>query len=98
MTVPDVTNVAYDQAVASIEIERFNGDKTYLIMKHFRDIKAYWLNDRLLFIKSDLGHAAGLEQIFDAEARKWIYQQGISYSKLQHPQLKSWEQRKATDG
>lgn len=97
-TMSDVRKVPYDQAMASIEIERFNGTKKFLIMRGFRKTTARWLNDRLLYIDSGLGHAAGLEQIYDAEAGKWIYQQGVSYSKFQYPQLKSWELREKKNG
>ena len=75
----DTGVVPYDKTKATIVIKKYDGKKRYVKCERFRTIKVQWINDRLLYIQCDIGHAAGVGQIFDVETNKWIYQQGETY-------------------
>jgi hypothetical protein len=75
----DTGVVPYDKTKAAIVIKKYDGKKRYVKCERFRTIKVQWINDRLLYILCDIGHAAGAGQIFDVETNKWIYQKGEMY-------------------
>jgi hypothetical protein len=75
----DTGVVTYDRTKAKIVIKKYDGKKRYVKCESFRTIKVQWINDRLIYIDCDIGHAAGVGQIFDVETNKWIYQQGETY-------------------
>lgn len=78
--------------VASIEVQRYSGEKSYIQLKDFRVIEMRWLNDRLLYIHANIGHVASMEYIYDAEVGEWIYSESVIYStQYQYPVTAAWE-------
>ena len=76
----DGAKVPYEDAEAHILIETKQGPHVYLRAKGFRSLNVSWIGERLLLIKRDIGHVAGIEEIFDLVDRKWILQQSVHYS------------------
>ena len=75
----DTGVIPYDKTKAAIVIKKYDGKKRYVKCERFRTIKVQWINDRLVYLLCDIGHVAGVGQIFDVETNKWIYQQGETY-------------------
>jgi len=75
----DTGVIPYDKTQATIVIKKYDGQKRYVKCERFRTIKVQWINDRLVYLLCDIGHVAGVGQIFDVETNKWIYQQGETY-------------------
>jgi len=76
----DGTKIPYENAEAHISIETELGDAIHITMKGFRSVSAEWIGERLLFIKRDIGHVAGIEEIYDVVDGKWVLQQSVHYS------------------
>ncbi|UCG49788.1 MAG: hypothetical protein JSU94_08390 [Phycisphaerales bacterium] len=79
MQTTDASVVPYDKAKAGIVFERYDGRRLYVLVEDFRTIKLRWINDRLVLLSCNIGHIAGVDQVLDVEAGKWIYQQGEQY-------------------
>ena len=75
----DASVVPYDKAKAGIVFERYDGQRRYVLVEDFRTVELRWINDRLVLLSCDIGHVAGVGQVLDVEAGKWIYQQGEQY-------------------
>jgi hypothetical protein len=45
----------------------------------FRSIVASWITGKLVVIKLDIGHVAGVDAIYDSETDKLIYCESVSY-------------------
>ena len=71
--------VSYDETKATIVVKKYDGQKRYVKCERFRTITVRWINDRLLYLVCDIGHAASVDQILDVETNKWIYQEGEMY-------------------
>ena len=69
----DPTVVPYDQARCCIELLRRDGLRRNLELVGFRTIRLEWVNDRLLYVFTDVGHVAGVGQLLDVDEMKWIY-------------------------
>ena len=76
----DGTTIPYENAEARISIESELGETAHIRMKGFRSVSADWIGERLLFIRRDIGHVAGVEEIYDVVDGKWLVQQSIHYS------------------
>lgn len=83
----DGARVPYDQAQACVRLRDRSGrlrsvtvgDRTTSAGTVFRDLRLQWINDRLLYIFVDVGHAAGVGQLLDIEDGKWLYAKTESY-------------------
>jgi hypothetical protein len=51
----------------------------FLSVLSFRNVEASWITSKLILIKLDIGHAAGVEAIYDAEGDRLIYCESVSY-------------------
>lgn len=69
----------YNEATASIVIIGQSKQKCFIVTKNFRRIKVSWINDRLIYINRDIGHVAGIGEVFDVEEKRWLYQKGQTY-------------------
>ena len=76
----DGTKIPYENAEARISIESELGETAHITMKGFRSVSADWIGERLLFIRRDIGHVAGIEEIYDVVDGKWVIQQSVHYS------------------
>lgn len=75
----DASKVPYDREKAALDFLKDDGTTRHLLFEDFRGITVYWLTDRLVFLSSDIGHAAGAMHLFDVEEGRWLYQMGDSY-------------------
>jgi len=75
----DPTVVPYDQAVACLAFDGPDGARRTVRARVFRTIRVQWLNDRLVAIETDLGHAVSVLQILDLDQGRWVYQLGERY-------------------
>ena len=75
----DGARIPYENAVAHIAVETELGSNVYLTFKGFRSVTASWVGERLLFIKRDIGHVAGIEEVFDVVEGRWLLQQSAHY-------------------
>src|SRR6266566_728973 len=51
----------------------------FLSVLAFRNVEASWITGKLIVIKLDIGHVAGVDAIYDAEADKLIYCESVTY-------------------
>jgi hypothetical protein len=51
----------------------------FLSVLGFRRVEASWITGKLILIKLDIGHVAGVEAIYDAEADKLIHCESVTY-------------------
>ncbi len=77
----DGTKVPYDQSIGNLTIESESGKKRYLSLKGFRHVEIHWINERLLYIRSNIGHVVSVNAIFDIEEGIWIYRKSEEYVK-----------------
>jgi hypothetical protein len=69
----------YDQQRCVISVEGNNLKvPRYLSVRNFRAVTASWVTDKLILIKLDLGHVAGVEAIYDAERDTLIYCESVT--------------------
>ena len=52
----------------------------FLAVLAFRNVEASWITGKLIMIKLDIGHVAGVEAIYDVEGDKVIYCESVSYT------------------
>ena len=76
----------YDQqkCVMTIEGERLQQPR-FLSVLGFRLIDTSWITEKLVLIKLDIGHAAGVYAIYDAEQDKLIYCESVHYGLVIEP-------------
>ena len=66
------------KCVITIEGERLKKARVLSVLG-FRVVKASWITEKLVFIDLDVGHVAGVQAIYDAEADKVIYCESVEY-------------------
>lgn len=69
----DPVSVPYDRAQACIRMGNATGVIRNVTIGDFRTLRLAWINDRLLYLFTDVGHVAGVGQLLDADAGTWIY-------------------------
>ena len=71
----------YEQQKCVMTVER-GGFKSprFLSVLGFRNIEASWITSKLIIVKLDIGHVAGVGAIYDAEGDKLIYCESVSYN------------------
>jgi hypothetical protein len=42
-------------------------------------VEADWITTKLVFFRLGLGHAAGVEAIYDVEREVWIYRESVQF-------------------
>jgi hypothetical protein len=52
----------------------------FLAVLAFRNVEASWITGKLIIIKLDIGHVAGVDAIYDVEGDKLIYCESVSYN------------------
>jgi hypothetical protein len=76
----DAAKVPYSDAIGTLDfLRRDDGARRHIVFERFRILHACWLTDRLMFLSTDLGHAAGADHLFDVEEGRWLYQMGDQY-------------------
>lgn len=68
----DPVVVPYDQAKGCIQVGGGPVNRSIMI-GNFRTLHVTWINERLLYISTDVGHTAGVGQLLDVYDGKWIY-------------------------
>ena len=70
----DPVSVPYDQAKGCIKLSTSQSNRTISVtIGAFRTLQLTWINERLLYVFTDVGHVAGVGQLLDVEEAKWIY-------------------------
>jgi len=69
----DPVVVPYDQARACIQLRGRDGLRLGITLGDFRTLRIQWVNERLLYLSTDVGHVAGVGQLLDVEEMKWVY-------------------------
>lgn len=69
----DPVTVPYDRARACIRMSTATRDFRNVAIGDFRTLRLVWVNERLLYVFTDVGHAAGVGQLLDVEDARWIY-------------------------
>jgi hypothetical protein len=69
----DPVVVPYDRAQACLKLSNATRVIRGVAISDFRSLRLTWVNDRLLYIFTDVGHAAGVGQLLDVDDGKWIY-------------------------
>lgn len=69
----DPVVVPYDQARACITLHGRDGATRSVTIGTFRTLRLQWLNERLLYVFTDVGHIAGVGQLLDVDDMKWVY-------------------------
>jgi hypothetical protein len=68
----DPVVVPYDQAKGCIQVGGGPVNRSIMI-GNFRTLEVTWINERLLYVFTDVGHTAGVGQLLDVYDGKWIY-------------------------
>lgn len=72
--------VPYDQARACVSLRGPNGAVRAITVGAFRTLELQWLNERLLYAFTDVGHIAGVGQLFDVVDSTRLYARTEIYS------------------
>lgn len=75
----DPVKVPYDQETAHIRVTGDDIEPLYITTRFFRSISLHWATDRILVIKRDIGHVAGMEEAVDVVDHKWLSQHGATF-------------------
>jgi hypothetical protein len=75
----DPVAVPYDKARACIQLQGSDGVVRSVTIGAFRTLRLQWLNERLLYLFTDVGHVAGVGQLLDVDDMKWLYARTESY-------------------
>jgi hypothetical protein len=57
----------------------------FLSVLGFREVEISWITRRLVRLRLDIGHVAGVEAVYDAERDRLVYCESISYSNDANP-------------
>jgi len=76
----DPVAVPYDQARACIQLRGPGGVVRGVTLGDFRTLRLQWVNERMLYIETDVGHVAGVGQLLDVEDLRWLYARTEYYS------------------
>jgi hypothetical protein len=67
------TVVPYDQARACIRLQGPGSVVRHIAIGDFRTLRLHWVSERLLYVFTDVGHIAGVGQLFDVVDATRIY-------------------------
>ena len=79
VTQTDATLVPYAQEEAHILVTTDLGKPVFLRVCRFRILEVRWINERLIYLERDMGHVAGVEELFDVIEGKWLFQKSVEY-------------------
>ena len=70
----------YEQqkCVITIEGQGFKRPR-FLSVVGFRSVETSWVTGKLVLLKLDIGHVAGVDAVYDAEKDKLVYCESVSY-------------------
>jgi hypothetical protein len=51
----------------------------FLSILGFRNVETSWITGKLVLLKLDIGHVAGVEAVYDAERDNFVYCESVSY-------------------
>lgn len=74
----DGASVPQEKSVGTIVIRPPTGKMQFLFFKRFRSVSFSWINERLLHIESNIGHAGSVDAIYDALDEKWIFRKSVA--------------------
>lgn len=77
----DAVQVPYDQSLAFITVTTELGAPIHIRTSRFRSVTLSWVGESLLVVTRDVGHVAGIEEIFDLDQRRWLLQRSLFYEK-----------------
>jgi hypothetical protein len=70
----------YEQQKCVLTVEGLGVKRVrFLSVLGFRNVEASWTTGKLIAIKLDIGHVAGVDAIYDVEADKLIYCESVTY-------------------
>ena len=69
----DAVAVPYNQARACILLSGPDGAVRSITLGGFRTLRLTWVNDRLLYLFTGVGHIACVGQLLDVDDMKWLY-------------------------
>ncbi len=75
----DGSKIPYEDETAYIEITGDKFEPLFIEIKFFRAVTLIWATDRILVIKRDIGHIAGIEEVIDVVEHRWLLQKSITY-------------------
>ena len=67
--------VPYSDARACIQLRQDKQTRATVALGAFRTLGVQWINDRLLYVWTDVGHIAIVGQLLDVDEMKWLYAQ-----------------------
>lgn len=76
----DLTQIPYDSSKANIYITSKTGDSFCITISAFKSCHIKWINDNLLYIDNQLGHAASLYSIYDCKNKKWLTRELVFFA------------------
>jgi hypothetical protein len=69
----DPVAVPYDKARTCIQLQGPEGVVRSVTIEGFRTLRLQWINERLLYLWTDVGHVASVGQLLDVDDLKWLY-------------------------
>jgi hypothetical protein len=82
----------YEQQKCVVTVE--GGSLTcprFLSVLGFRNVEASWITGKLIAIKLDIGHVAGVDAIYDVEGNKLLYCESVTY--ITEPDVKHYQEK-----
>ncbi len=80
LTQTDPIKIPYDDETAYIEVTGEQFAPLYIEVKNFRGVELSWATDRILVIRRDIGHIAGMEEVIDIVDRRWLFQKAFHFN------------------
>lgn len=76
----DGSSVPYESAIAYIHIDTAFADEIVVVeVRRFRAVTVSWIGESILVISRDVGHVAGIEEIFSLAENRWLSQKSVHY-------------------
>ncbi len=76
----DGSSVPYESAIAYIHIDTAFTDEIVVVeVRRFRAVTVSWIGESILVISRDIGHVAGIEEIFSLAENRWLSQKSVHY-------------------
>lgn len=76
----DGSSVPYESAIAYIHIDTAYTDEVVVVeVRRFRAVTVSWIGESILVISRDIGHVAGIEEIFSLAENRWLSQKSVHY-------------------
>ena len=77
----DGARIPYEDAKAYLTVRSSLSETIHIEVKYMRWIEVKWISERAFLIYRNIGHIAGIEEIYDILDRKWLLQTSVHYMK-----------------